>query len=151
MQGCLRGTGAPGGRAGERRGTGGKGALVGGGGSRGRRGWGEGRGENERRKDKIGKRRLGGEKEKPGPRWGSGDGKRVGGGRREKGRGRRSGLDERWVAGAAEALHFFSFPHFSRNDRKQTLSFVQSLPFSSLTLQLFPVGFSQTPHRLHPL
>ena len=31
MQGCLRGTGAPGGRAAERRGTGGRRALVGGG------------------------------------------------------------------------------------------------------------------------
>ena len=62
MQGCLRGTGAPGGRVGERRGTGGRRALVGGGGSQGRRGRGEGRGGNGRRKDETGKGRLGGEK-----------------------------------------------------------------------------------------
>ena len=80
---------------------------------------GEGRGGMGRQKDETGKGRLGGEKDKPGPRWGSGEGRRAGGGRRGKGRGRRTGLEERWGAGAAEALallHFFAFPPFSRRD-----------------------------------
>ena len=114
---CLGVVGIFGGRAGERRGKGGRRALVVEGGGKGRRGR-EGRGGNGRLKGGKGRGRPGEGMGRPGPRWGFDEGRRGGEGRRGRGRGKRIDREGMLVAGEGEGLelhHSFAFPPSSQH------------------------------------